>query len=320
MVKQAAIKAAEAGQGVGYLAVPESAIDPALMVLLRGLPLARRTRVVDVGANPNVEDAPYLDLLKKGLCDVLGFEPHPGAFADLQKIKGPRETYLPFAVGDGSDKELKVYRSHGFTSVFEPSLEARKLIAPKRWFIIDERVPMTTVALDSSADVQRFDLLKIDIQGGEADVFRGAERLLQTACAVIVELRYFRLYDGEPMMAELDRQLRGMGFSLHKIRPGNARPFLNSQIDRLNKKRMTDQSIDGDAVYLRDLAFVEKMDDEQVIHMALLGATVIGSHSLVLFCLDVLVARGLAAPVMPASYLDALPRHMRRGKAEAEAT
>ena len=229
------------GQGVGYLSAQPETVDPSLMVLLRGLPLERRTRVVDVGANPNVADAPYLAMTQQGLCDVLGFEPHPGAFAELQKIKGPREHYLPFAVGDGSAKELKVYKSHGFTSIFEPAEAAIKLLALKPWSDIKARIAFDTVRLDDSADVDRFDLLKIDIQGGEGDVFTGAAAKLQTACMVIVELRYFALYKGEPMLSGIDTQLRRLGFQLHKIFAPVSRPLINSQINRLNIKRNPDQ-------------------------------------------------------------------------------
>lgn len=307
------------GQGIGFLTEAADSLPPPLQVLLRGLPLERRTRVVDVGANPNVADAPYLDLLKQGLCDVLGFEPHPGAFADLQKIKGPRETYLPFAVGDGSAKELKVYRSHGFTSVFEPAEAAKALLYLKRWYDIDQRIGFDTVRLDASDEVTRFDLLKIDIQGGEADVFTGAVEKLQTACAVIVELRYFRLYQGEPMLSGIDTQLRGLGFQLHKFLPASAFPLVNSQMDRLNRKRFPDQVVDGDAVYIRDLSGIKAFDDAQVIHMALLAATVIASHSLVLFCLDELVARGLVAAGLPRAYADALPDNLKRAPAKRKA-
>lgn len=295
------------GQGLGYLDVSADSLEAPLRVLLAGLPLARRARVVDVGANPNVAEAPYLAMMKQGLCDVVGFEPHPGAFADLEKIKGPRETYFPYAVGDGSAKELKIYRMHGFTSVYEPAPAAKQLLHIKNWHAVDARLPFDTVRLDDAAEVPRFDLLKIDIQGGEGDVFRGAEARLQTACAVIVELRYFALYDGEPLMAGLDAQLRGLGFQLHKLLPASSFPVANSQMHRLNRKRLGDQVVDGDAVYIRDLTQIGSMDDEQVVQMTLLAATVIGSHSLVLFSLDDLVRRGLVADDLPRAYVDALP-------------
>lgn len=301
------------GQGLGYVTAAPNTIAPEVMVLLAELPLDRRTAVVDVGANPNVAQPPYLAMMQQGLCDVVGFEPHPQAFADLQKIKGPRETYFPFAVGDGAPKQLKIYQEHGFTSIYEADPTAVQVLALPPWDHITARIDFDTVRLDTSGEIGRFDLLKIDIQGGEGDVFSGAAQKLQTAAMVIVELRYFRLYQGEPMLGGLDAQLRALGFSLHKILPPVSRPLVNSQLGRLRPGRVQDQLIDGDAIYVRDLAGIASFDTPMLAHLALLAAMVAGSHTLALMCLDALVARGHVRAQAPAAYVDALPDRLKRG-------
>ena len=289
-----------------------------LRLLLDRLPLARRTRIVDVGANPMVGDPPYAVLLRAGACDVVGFEPQPVAFAALAERKSDREAYFPFAIGDGSRKELKIYRSHGFTSVFEPYVPGFRVIGGKRWAQIDERIPFDTVALDARPQIGAFDLLKIDIQGGENDVFRGGEASLKQAMAVIVELRFFPLYDGEPMMGGVDAELRRQGFVLHKLTFNQGKPLRNSQMHRLNHRRVRDQLVDGDAVYLRDLGRIETYSDEQLLHLCVLGAAVFDSHTLVLHGLDELARRGVVAAGLPGAYVDALPADLRSDVAAAE--
>lgn len=279
-------------------------------VLLEGFGLSRRTRIVDVGANP-LGEAPYAALLGMGGCDVVGFEPQPSAFAELAKIKSERETYLPFAVGDGSHKELKVYRSSGFTSVFEPHLPGMKFLGGATWGQITERIGMDTVALDQAEGVGEFDLLKIDIQGGEVEVFKGAEQALKQAMVVIVELRYFRLYEGEPMLGGVDDELRRQGFYLHKFLFNKSTRLPNSQSHRLHRRRTRDQLIDGDAVYLRDMGQLATYSDAQVMHLCVTASAVFGSHTLVLHCLDDLVRRGVVAADMPARYVDAMPAELR---------
>jgi len=69
--------------------------------------------------------------------------------------------------------------------------------------------------------------------------------------------------------------------------------------------------VDGDAIYIRDLTRIDAMDDEQVVQLTLLAATVIGSHTLALFGLDELVRRGLVASDLPRAYADALPDSLR---------
>ena len=57
------------------------------------LNLDRRTVVVDIGANPVDGDPPYKEMLSKGLCGLIGFEPQAVALAQLNAKKGPHETY-----------------------------------------------------------------------------------------------------------------------------------------------------------------------------------------------------------------------------------
>ena len=56
--------------------------------------------VVDVGANPINGNPPYRPLIEAKTARVTGFEPNPDALAQLARVKGPQETYLPYAVGD----------------------------------------------------------------------------------------------------------------------------------------------------------------------------------------------------------------------------
>ncbi len=279
-------------------------------VLLDGLGVSRRTRIVDVGANP-LGEAPYAGLLSMGGCEVVGFEPQPSAFEKLAKIKAENEIYLPFAVGDGSRKELKIYRSSGFTSVYEPYLPGMDYLGGKDWGQVTGRIGLDTVALDQAVEVGTFDLLKIDIQGGEVDVFLGGEQALKQAMVVIVELRYMRLYEGEPMLGGVDDELRRQGFYLHKFLFNKGVSLPNSQAARLRRRRMRDQLIDGDGVYLRDMGQLASYGDEQVKHLCITASAVFGSHTLVLHCLDDLVRRGATSPDMPARYVDALPSELR---------
>ena len=279
-------------------------------VLLRDLPLTRRVKVVDIGANPMAADAAHKPLLDLGACDVVGFEPQPVAFAELAKIKSERETYHQFAVGDGRQRMLRVYQDHGMTS-FLPAYEAgQKAIAMRPWSGLLEEIAFDTKRLDD-AGLGDFDLLKIDVQGTENEVLAHATKALAAATVVIVELRFFRLYEGEPMLGGFDTQLRSMGFELHKFLFTKTRSLRNSQNARLRHRYFRDQILDGDAVYIKDISQIEGFTDAQLMHLAVLASAVFESHSLTLFCLDHLVARGAVPANLPARYVDSLPASMR---------
>ena len=135
--------------------------------------------------------------------------------------------------------------------------------------------------------------------------------MLRDAICVIVELRYLRLYRGEPMLGGVDSALLRQGFGLHKFLFNKSRMMLHSQSHRVKRRHMADQLIDGDAVYLRGVSEPAKLTVDQIKHMAILAAGVFHSHSLVLYLLDELVRRG--APVdLPAAYVDALPADLRK--------
>jgi len=281
-------------------------LPPAACLLRDSLAFPRKTAIVDIGANP-VNPAPYTPLLRAGGCTVTGFEPQDDAFAELQRLKGPDETYFPFALGDGGRHNLHIYRNGGFTSIFPPHVATHAAMGRPRWSRVDRVIEMETKALDDIPDLGPCDLLKIDIQGGEKLVLDHGRRSLSEAVAVIVELRYLQLYENEPMMGGVDSALRDQGFMLHKFLFNKALPLPSSQSARLNRRRVNDQLVDGDAVYLRHPGHVADWSDAQLMHCALLAASVFGSHSLVLWALDDLIRRKACADDLPARYVDLLP-------------
>jgi hypothetical protein len=61
--------------------------------------------------------------------------------------------------------------------------------------------------------------LKVDVQGGELEVLRGAEQLLKQATFVDLELSFVQLYEGAPLYDEVLRHLESRGFGLLSLDP-----------------------------------------------------------------------------------------------------
>jgi FkbM family methyltransferase len=282
-----------------------------LALLLSEIRPSRLTTIVDVGANP-VHEPPYHLLRDVGACHVIGFEPEAEAFARLETARRPNETNFNLTVGDGKPHRLHLYRQQSMTSIFPPYKAGLRALGWDSIGKVRDSVETPTVALDRLAGMPPFDLMKIDIQGGETLAFRGARKLLMSAVAVIVELRYHRLYEDEPMLSGVDTELEQLGFGLHKFLFNKSRMFRHSQVDRVRRRAMSDQLVDGDAVYLRSVSEPETLSDDQLKHLAILGNSVFQSHSLVLYCLDMLVTRGCAPADLPARYVDALPDRYRK--------
>lgn len=125
------------------------------------LRLDELTEIVDIGANPVEGDAPYRTLLDEGLCRVTGFEPQSEALAQLNARKSPHETYLPYAVGDGSRKVMNLCYHSGWSSTLTPSatsLDVFGSYAPNATVVGTAEIE--TKRLDDIGEIDRIDVLK----------------------------------------------------------------------------------------------------------------------------------------------------------------
>lgn len=274
--------------------------------LLENLKPERLTRVVDVGANP-LEEPAYMELFKLGGCEIWGFEPQPEAFKQLQENPAPRAHYLPYAIGDGSKTKLNIYASSGFTSTLSinPLLyEGLGLFPAVRTPI--EQIDLETKRLDDMEDLPEFDLLKIDIQGGETKVFDNASRHLSKAVAVITEVAAIPLYTDQPLLDAQMRSLRQYGYDLHKF-------LFFKQITRktratksLHRRRSRNQLLDGDAVFLRGLLDFRQLNSQELRHQLLLADSVYESYDLALHLLQELIGRREVPKNLLTDYLNLL--------------
>jgi FkbM family methyltransferase len=145
---------------------------------------------------------------------IVCVEPLPAAQATLRAVV-PHVEVLPFAaaavagprafhVSRASAASSLLPLTAALTSAF-PGTEAAAEVE------VDAR-PLDEL-LDASA-LDRPVLLKIDVQGGELDVLRGAERVLEVVDAALVECSFVELYQGQALAPEVIDFLRVRGLGL----------------------------------------------------------------------------------------------------------
>jgi len=248
--------------------------------------------VVDVGANPIDGDPPYRLLLDSGLCRVTGFEPQPQALAELLKNCGPHERYFRYALGDGSRHVLRLCETSGFASLLEPDEGQLRLLTDfPRLARVVGREPIDTTRLDDIDEIDRIDLLKMDIQGGELSVLRAGRRALASTVAVQTEVGFHRLYHDQPTFADVDLELRAQGFVPHQFVTTRTWPLATVDWgDPL--QQASRQLVEADVLYVRDPAHFDALDTHQLARLALVSDAVYGCFGLALSCVRELVARG----------------------------
>src|SRR5262249_5209860 len=118
----------------------------------------RLTAIVDIGANPIDGSPPYKRMLSAGVCTVTGFEPQAGALEVLNKKRGPRETYLPYAIGDGTEQTLHICRAQGMTSLLPPDPDQLALFNEFPNFgKVEKTVRVATKRLDDVGEIKAVD-------------------------------------------------------------------------------------------------------------------------------------------------------------------
>lgn len=266
-------------------------------------------RIADVGANP-LGEAVYDNLLDADLAEVWGFEPHPEAFAALKPGLGRH--WINAAVGKAGPAKFYAYPASEMSSLYPLSRRNLNVLGHfKRHLGTETVMDVELQALDDLDDLPRLDCLKIDAQGAELQVIQGGEDRLSEAVAVVAEMRFFELYDGEPALGDLDLELRRQGFVLHKFLHQKPRMIGHSQRKSVNARAISSQLIDGDVVYIRSLMAEEQYSDHQLVRLAFLAADIFESHDLVLFCLDRLVERDKIVKTAAQQYVKTLPARLR---------
>lgn len=280
-------------------------------LLLDKLAPGRKMNVCDVGARPQTTP-PYKFLHDQGAAHIWGFEPDEGAFAKLQEMDQPNATYFKQAIGRPGPATFYRHPIGSIASIFPIAEKSARYLGKFHWLNRDvQEIPMDLVGLDQVEGMPKIDVLKIDIQGGELDVFRTGTDRLSDAVAIIPEVRFYRMYEGEPMWRDVDAQLAEMGFVLHKFMHAKSVPLPSPQAKLFKKRHGNTQLLDGDAVYIRSLEDMDAVSDDQLKMLAIAAETMFQSFDLVLFCLNELQRREAIGPRVARKYFDLLPADLK---------
>jgi FkbM family methyltransferase len=268
---------------------------------------SRLTSIVDVGANPIDGDPPYKAMLAAGLCEVTGFEPQAEALTRLEAKKGPRERYLPYALGDGSRGLLNVCELEGMTSLLVP--DPRRLALFNLfpiWGHVKHQIPVDTRKLDDIAEIARMDFLKMDVQGSERAVLNHGRTRLKDAVVVQTEVSFVPLYQDQPVFGEIDLLLRDAGFFPHAVTGTKIWPIAPMVVGDAPNRGIR-QLLETDMIYVRDFSRPENMDAEQWKQLALVAHHCYGSYDLVLKSIATLIQMGALPDDAGKRYLATLP-------------
>lgn len=158
------------------------------------------------------------------LLRVVGFEPDEKEFVKLKN--SVREMWFSIALSNTKGKRmLHITKSQTNTSFLMPNQNLLKQLQwspgePVTDHDIIKEVEVECDALDgvlSSKNV-RPDYLKLDTQGSELDILKGADRVLREDLLIAeIEVEFAPIYKDQPLFADIDVFMRERGFILQDL-------------------------------------------------------------------------------------------------------
>lgn len=183
------------------------------------------------------------------------FEPDPRSFAALDR-SNDRVTYVNAALGSQPEtKTLHLTRKPTCSSLYPPN-DALLSQFPdgERYDVVGEStVTLTTLdALQAAGTVPRIDFMKMDVQGYELEILRGASKAVdEQALGLEVEVEFQPMYAGQPLFCDIHGVLAPRGYDLLDLRFGYWK-----RKGRVQGRQSRGQIIYADALYMRNVAAI----------------------------------------------------------------
>ena len=221
--------------------------------LIEALPGDFTLTLVDVGSagGLNKRWRPFAPLLSSVL-----FDPREPA-ATGQFGRGETRVY-PVALGEkAGEADLYLTALPNMSSFLRPDPVQFARFGKKERdaaVISTERVPIETLGELARQDSFRADVLKVDTQGSELLVLKGAGEALKSTLLAEIEVSFFRRYADQPLFADIEAFMAGRGFELidllklKRYRSSNSLSIRNAGVP---KGERSGRVAYGDAIFLR---------------------------------------------------------------------
>jgi FkbM family methyltransferase len=244
-------------------------------------------QVVDVGAMwLEGERPPYMGLASSGAAKVIGFEAVKAECDRLNARAMRNHTYLPYFVGDGRERTFHTTNMSMTSSLYEPNMPLlRRFVQLADVTTVVDTTPVKTTRLDEVPEIERIDYLKMDVQGAELDVIRGAERRLADTAVIQLEVEFVPMYKDQPLFGDLDAELRRRGFIFHCFLSQSGRMFQPFK-HPTNVSAQLRQTLWAEAVYVRDFMRLHEREPGSLLRMAAILHEVYSSYDLAALCLQ----------------------------------
>jgi len=222
---------------------------------------------IDIGARGDIL-SPW-NLFDRKFLKVFGFEPDAKECARL-KAAYPDRDYYPTALWSRAEAR-RLYLNHwqSTSSMYKPNQIRNQDYLHKHWHgrMIDQELNIECSPLDDVLN-QKVDpdFIKIDTQGAEYEILKGASSILKkNSPLVLVETWCTEVYIGAPMTHSIMALMDGLGYELLDMNLAAAWKYDNSRsIEVFSKARC----IGFDLLFAKKQSLLRDIPYEQAIKLA----------------------------------------------------
>lgn len=175
----------------------------------------RIATVIDVGANLGQYGSELRAWDYQGR--IISFEPTGSAFKALLERTEHDKNWSAFNFALGAREgvaEINVASNSGQSSSLLPMLESHRQSAPEIRYVTTERIAIKSLdgALAGLVGPHEKLMLKLDVQGFEEFVLKGATSTLPQVRLIECELSIVKLYEGQALLPQMLALLDELGF------------------------------------------------------------------------------------------------------------
>jgi len=211
---------------------------------------------VDVGAAGGIHS---LILPIASLANCLCFEPNETAFEGIryETKESCFSNYIVYntAIYDAvADAEFYITKSEVNSSLLKADPEFVKRYSVSGFDIVKNQTVKAQTLDNITQEISELysnpaEIIKLDCQGTEYNILKGASNLLKKQCVAIwCEVEFFQVYENQKLFSDIDQLLRAKGFCLYGLYPNY---ISTKQLDR-TRCETEERLMWADALYLKD--------------------------------------------------------------------